>query len=162
MTAEERVILFVVATGIDHSAIGIVANSMRRMMIRGLIDRSGAAGKYALTAAGREALAVLLEGAGFKYVPSPGSDKAAQEHWLRTDCCRGASRNPRAPQPKARGRPLSSLLTTGASSLRDLDRMRCVTYCRLLRSGRNRLPIYRGSMTDIVARCALPCWRPLI
>jgi hypothetical protein len=66
LTAEERIILFCVATGIDHAAVGIVASSMQHMMIRGLIDRRGSAGKYALTEDGREALAGILAGAGFK------------------------------------------------------------------------------------------------
>jgi hypothetical protein len=37
LSAEERVILFAVAVGIDHAAIGFLAQSMQRMVIRGLI-----------------------------------------------------------------------------------------------------------------------------
>jgi hypothetical protein len=38
LDAQDRVILFCVATGIDHSAVGIPAKAMQSMAIRGFIE----------------------------------------------------------------------------------------------------------------------------
>jgi hypothetical protein len=40
LTAEAKVILFVVAAGIDPPSVNITAHRMRAMVIRGLIDRN--------------------------------------------------------------------------------------------------------------------------
>ena len=64
-TAQERIILFCAATGIDHAAAGIIAHSMQAMQTRGLIERDDD-GKYRLTDAGRRAFVVLLERVGIE------------------------------------------------------------------------------------------------
>jgi hypothetical protein len=38
LTAQDRLILFCAATGIDHAAVGIVAHAMRSMALRGFIE----------------------------------------------------------------------------------------------------------------------------
>jgi hypothetical protein len=43
LNAQDRVILFCVATGIDHAAVGIVAQAMRSMALRGV---RGARSRY--------------------------------------------------------------------------------------------------------------------
>jgi hypothetical protein len=68
LTAQERVILFCAATGIDHVAVGILARAMQAMAIRGLIERDDS-GAYALTDTGRAAFAALLERAGINLAP---------------------------------------------------------------------------------------------
>jgi hypothetical protein len=65
LTAQERVILFCAATGIDHAAVGIVAQAMQTMEIRGLIERDNT-GHYELTDTGRAAFGALVERAGIK------------------------------------------------------------------------------------------------
>ena len=65
LTAEEHLILFVAALGINSAAAGITARRMRAMLVRGLIERDNA-GKYKLTVAGREAFATMLRNAGFE------------------------------------------------------------------------------------------------
>jgi hypothetical protein len=42
LTAEERVILFVVAARIEPAAVGITGQRMKRMFVRGLIERQRA------------------------------------------------------------------------------------------------------------------------
>jgi hypothetical protein len=49
LTAQDRVILFCVATGIDHGAIGISKHAMQSMAIRGFIVHNRESGAYALT-----------------------------------------------------------------------------------------------------------------
>jgi hypothetical protein len=64
LTAQERVILFCAATGIDHAAVGIVARAMQAMAIQGLIEHD--TGTYVLTDTGRAGFAALLERAGIQ------------------------------------------------------------------------------------------------
>jgi hypothetical protein len=66
LTAQDRVILFCTATGIDHAAAGILAHAMRSMAIRGFIVHNRETGVYALTDSGRATLAAILEDAGLK------------------------------------------------------------------------------------------------
>jgi hypothetical protein len=49
LSAQDRVILFCAATGIDHAAVGITARAMQAVAIRGFIahDRESARGKMA-------------------------------------------------------------------------------------------------------------------
>jgi hypothetical protein len=65
-TAQERVILFCVATGIDHAAVGILAHAMRSMALRGFIEHDRESGVYTVTDSGRAALGTILEDAGLK------------------------------------------------------------------------------------------------
>jgi len=65
LTAEEHLILFVAALGINYAAAGISARSMRAMLVRGLIEQDHA-GKYKLTVVGREAFGATLRDSGFK------------------------------------------------------------------------------------------------
>ncbi len=67
LSAQDRVILFCAATGIDHVAVGILARAMQSMAIRGFIAHSRESGAYALTDSG--ALTAVLEQAGFKIAP---------------------------------------------------------------------------------------------
>ena len=62
-TAQERIILFCAATGIDHAAAGIIGHSMQMMETRGLIEREDDGG-YRLTDVGRRAFVGLLGRAG--------------------------------------------------------------------------------------------------
>ena len=64
LNAQDRVILFCVATGIDHATIGILAQAMQSMAIRGFIVHNRESGAYALTDSGRATLAMILENAG--------------------------------------------------------------------------------------------------
>jgi hypothetical protein len=66
LSAEEKMILFALAAAIEPAAVGITGPRMKRMFIRGLIDRERA-GRYTLTDAGRAALAAILKDAGFKH-----------------------------------------------------------------------------------------------
>ena len=66
LTAQDRVILFCAATGIDHAAVGIPAGDMQSMAIRGFIVHGRESGAYALTDAGYAALTKILHDAGFK------------------------------------------------------------------------------------------------
>jgi hypothetical protein len=65
LTAQERVILFCVATGISHVAVDITAHAMQSMAIKGFIVHNRESGAYTLTDSGRAALAAILEDAGF-------------------------------------------------------------------------------------------------
>ena len=53
LNAQDRVILFCVATGIGHAAVGILARAMRSMAIRGFLEHDRTSGTYALTDSGR-------------------------------------------------------------------------------------------------------------
>ncbi len=66
LSAQDRVILFCAATGIDHAAVGILAHAMQSMAIRGFITHDRERGAYALTDSGRATLAAILEDAGLK------------------------------------------------------------------------------------------------
>lgn len=64
LNAQDRVILFCAATGIDHSAVGILAHAMQSMAIRGFIAHDRDSGAYTLTDSGRAALRAILDDAG--------------------------------------------------------------------------------------------------
>jgi hypothetical protein len=66
LSAQDRVILFCAATGIDHAAVGITARAMQAVVIRGFIAHHRESGAYTLTDSGRAALAAILEDAGLK------------------------------------------------------------------------------------------------
>jgi hypothetical protein len=44
LSAQDRVILFCAATGIDHAAVGILARAMQSMAIRGFIAHNRESG----------------------------------------------------------------------------------------------------------------------
>jgi hypothetical protein len=69
LNAKDRVILFCVATGIDHAAVGIVAQAMRSMALRGFVEHDRATGAYSLSDSGRATLAMILDHAGIKVPP---------------------------------------------------------------------------------------------
>jgi hypothetical protein len=62
LTAQERVILFCIATGVSHAAVGITAHAT--MAIKGFIVHDRESGAYALTDSGRAALLAILRDAG--------------------------------------------------------------------------------------------------
>ena len=66
LNAQDRVILFCAATGIEHAAVGILAHAMQSMAIRGFIAHNRETGAYALTDSGRATLAAILKDAGLK------------------------------------------------------------------------------------------------
>jgi hypothetical protein len=66
LNAQDRVILFCAATGIDHAAVGVLAHAMQSMAIRGFIVHDRESGAYALTDSGRAALEAILDDAGLK------------------------------------------------------------------------------------------------
>ena len=66
LSAQDRVILFCAATGIDHAAVGITARAMQAVAIRGFIAHDRERGAYTLTDSGRAALTAILEDAGLK------------------------------------------------------------------------------------------------
>ena len=66
LTAQDRVILFCAATGIDHAAVGIPARDMQSMAIRGFIAHNRESGAYTLTDSGRATLGAIFENAGLK------------------------------------------------------------------------------------------------
>jgi hypothetical protein len=68
LNAQDQIILSCVAVGIDHAAAGIHARELQSMAVRGLIERSGAAGRYALTDSGRATLASILERAEIGFI----------------------------------------------------------------------------------------------
>ena len=69
LNAQDRVILFCAAAGIEHAAVGILARAMQSMAIRGYIEHDQESGAYVLTASGRAVLAGILERAGFTIAP---------------------------------------------------------------------------------------------
>jgi hypothetical protein len=69
LDAQDRVILFCVATGIDYSAIGIPAKAMQSMAIRGFIEHDRTTGAYRLDDSGRATLGMILDRAGIKVPP---------------------------------------------------------------------------------------------
>ena len=60
LSAQDRVILFCVATGIDHSSVHITDHAMQSMSIRGFIAHSRESGAYTLTDSGRATLTAIL------------------------------------------------------------------------------------------------------
>jgi hypothetical protein len=66
LNAQDRVILFCAATGIDHAAVGIVAHAMQSMAVRGFIAHNRESGAYTLTDSGRATLTAILEDSGLK------------------------------------------------------------------------------------------------
>ena len=62
-SAQDRVVLFCVATGIDHGSVGIIDHAMQSMAIRGFIAHNRESGAYTLTDSGRATLTAILEGA---------------------------------------------------------------------------------------------------
>jgi len=46
LSAQDRVILFCAATGIDHAAVGITARAMQAVAIRGFIAHNRESGAY--------------------------------------------------------------------------------------------------------------------
>ena len=69
LSAQDRVILFCAATGIDHAAVGILAHAMQSMAIRGFIAHNRESGAYALTDSGRATLTAILEDAEIGITP---------------------------------------------------------------------------------------------
>jgi hypothetical protein len=69
LSEQDRVILFCVATGIDHAAGGILAHAMRSMALRGFIEHDRESGVYTITDSGRAMLAMILDHAGIKVPP---------------------------------------------------------------------------------------------
>lgn len=69
LNAQDRVILFCAATGVDHAAVGIVAPAMQSMAIRGFIAHNRETRTNALTDNGRATLAGILEDAGLTFAP---------------------------------------------------------------------------------------------
>jgi hypothetical protein len=57
LNAQDRVILFCAATGIDHAAVGITARALQSMAVRGFITHDRESGAYALTDSGSATLA---------------------------------------------------------------------------------------------------------
>jgi hypothetical protein len=68
LNAQDRVILFCAATGIDHAAVGILAHAMQSMAVRGFIVHDRESGAYALTDSGRATLASILERAEIGFI----------------------------------------------------------------------------------------------
>jgi hypothetical protein len=66
LSAQDRVIFVLSATGIDHAAVGILAHAMQSMAIRGFIAHNRESGSYTLTDSGRATLGAILENAGLK------------------------------------------------------------------------------------------------
>ena len=64
LSAQDRVILFCVAAGIQHADAGIPARVMQSMAIRGFIEHPEASQAYVLTASGRATLREILDSAG--------------------------------------------------------------------------------------------------
>ena len=72
LTAQDRVILFCIATGISHVAVGITAHAMQSMAIRGFIAHDRESGAYTLTDSGRATLTAILEEAEIKIALESG------------------------------------------------------------------------------------------
>jgi hypothetical protein len=62
LSAQDRVILFCVATGIHHGSVHITDHAMQSMAIRGFIAHNRESGAYTLTDSGRATLTAILEG----------------------------------------------------------------------------------------------------
>ena len=66
LTAQERVILFCAATGINPSLVGITTHAMQSVAVKGFITHDRESGAYALTDSGRTTLSGILEDAGLR------------------------------------------------------------------------------------------------
>jgi hypothetical protein len=60
------VILFCVATGIEHAAVGILVQAMQSMAVRVFIVHDRQSDTYALTDSGRATPTAILEDAGLE------------------------------------------------------------------------------------------------
>ena len=69
LSAQDRVILFCVATGINHGSVGIIDHAMQSMAIGGFIAYNRESGVYALTDSGRTTLTAILEDAEIGIAP---------------------------------------------------------------------------------------------
>ena len=69
LSAQARVILFCVATGIGHGSVGIIDHAMQSMSIRGFIAHNRENGAYTLTDSGRATLTAILEDADIGITP---------------------------------------------------------------------------------------------
>src|SRR3981081_4595369 len=97
LNAQDRVILFCAATGIDHAAVGILANAMQSMAIRGFIAHDRESGAHTLTDSGRAPLGGLVEYAALKYTER----FPPRRRWRWCRAARAASHRARA-QPGRR------------------------------------------------------------
>ena len=61
LTAEERLLLFCLASGSDWQAASITRATAEYMLMRGLIERSGGATSYKLTDQGRAVLRAMFD-----------------------------------------------------------------------------------------------------
>jgi len=59
LTATERVLLFCVGSDTDWRKV-VAVGTAQHMLIRGLIEREGAADRFALTDQGRDVLEILM------------------------------------------------------------------------------------------------------
>jgi hypothetical protein len=59
LTATERVLLFCIATETDWQKV-VAVGTAQHMLIRGLIEREGSAGRFTLTEQGRAVLETLM------------------------------------------------------------------------------------------------------
>jgi hypothetical protein len=66
LSAQDGVILFCAAMGLDHAEVGILAQDMQSMAIRGFIAHDRERGAYILTDHGYAAFTEILHDAGFK------------------------------------------------------------------------------------------------
>jgi hypothetical protein len=57
----ERMMLFCLSSGTDWERAGITHATAQQMLVRGLADREGAAGRFRLTPLGRDVLAALVK-----------------------------------------------------------------------------------------------------
>jgi hypothetical protein len=63
LSAQDRVILFCAATGINHGSVHITDLAMQSIAIRGFIAHNRESGAYTLMDSGRATLTPILEGA---------------------------------------------------------------------------------------------------
>jgi hypothetical protein len=61
LSAQDRVILFCAATGIKHAEVGIPAQAMQSMAVRGFIGHHEPKQVYTLTTSGRAILMEILD-----------------------------------------------------------------------------------------------------
>jgi hypothetical protein len=66
LSAQDWVILFCVATGIEHAAVGILVQAMQSMAVRVFIVHDRQSDTYALTDSGRATPTAILEDAGLE------------------------------------------------------------------------------------------------
>ena len=60
LSVPERVLLFCLASRTDWTKAGVTQAAVRHMMVRSLVERGPAAGRYVLTGQGRAVLDALL------------------------------------------------------------------------------------------------------